>query len=170
MPDPEPEPQVPVRGRGAAAAEPQNRDACQNPRKGIDIPLDDEPAREEKRKARAFRKAQGQDARRARSGDKAQRQISPLPPTALSPCLPSRRPPRWRASRSLAGPPPEISDPPKPKMTKDETRPRRPPPWRGAASAKTDSREYRSRRGSSAQEPRRLGGRQGRDGHEPRAP
>jgi S-DNA-T family DNA segregation ATPase FtsK/SpoIIIE len=147
MPDPEPE-QVPVRGRGAAAAEPRF-ETLANPRRGIDIPLDDEPEEEPQNGKRGlFVKPKAKPAESVQKGDK-----TPITPANQPSPTAAVKPAAIEEAAALAGVPVslagdgktasgEISDPPKPKMTKDEVASQAAAVG-GEIAAKTDSQEYR---------------------------
>ena len=100
LPDPEPE-DVPVRSR-AAAAEPQIG-TIQNPRRGIDIPLDDGPA--EKRGLFVKPRAKNAEA------------VKPNKTSATAEVKPAT----LEEAAALAGvTASEIADPPRPKLSKEE--------------------------------------------------
>jgi S-DNA-T family DNA segregation ATPase FtsK/SpoIIIE len=109
MPDPEPEPQ-PVRGRKAAAAEEPRIETLQNPRKGIDIPLDDDEPVSGKEKRGLFVKPKAKTAPPA-----AEKKASPtdgVKPVTVDEAAKA-------AGVTLAAS--EIADPPKPKVSKEDT-------------------------------------------------
>lgn len=111
LPDPEPE-DVPVRGQRAAAPADTKIGTLQNPRKGIDIPLDDDTGEQTKGKHGLFVKP------RAKSVD------TPKQDKPASPATADVKPATLEEAAAIAGvaipavAAAEISDPPKPKLTK----------------------------------------------------
>lgn len=110
-PEPDPEPEmVPVRGQRAAKTEPKI-ETIQNPRRGIDIPIDDEPSGEEEKKHGLFVRPRAKGAHE--KNDEA-------PAKTEKPAAEAAVPVPAEAAAAAAVAATEIADPPKQKISREE--------------------------------------------------